>query len=67
MKINNENYAFRDYFDNQVRRFEENCIEISNSLSFNNYFCDSFCSECVFMYECEVYEEIGDEWEGFYA
>jgi len=29
--------------------------------------CDGFCPECGQMFNCEAYEEIRDEWEGFYT
>lgn len=28
--------------------------------------CDGFCPECGQMFNCEAYEEIKDEWDGFY-
>lgn len=66
MKNSSENYAFLDYYDNQVRRFE-NSSKIGNSPAFFNCSCDGFCLECEFMFDCEVYEMIEDEWEGYYS
>lgn len=28
--------------------------------------CDGFCPECEQKPDCKVYEELKDEWEGFY-
>jgi hypothetical protein len=66
MKNSSENDAFLDYYDNQVRRFENNS-KIGNSPAFLNHSCDGFCLECEFMLDCEVYEVTKDEWEGFYS
>jgi hypothetical protein len=29
--------------------------------------CDGFCPDCGQMCICEAYEELKDEWEGFYT
>jgi hypothetical protein len=29
--------------------------------------CDGFCPDCGQMHSCEAYEEIKDEWKGFYT
>ncbi|MBI5408488.1 MAG: hypothetical protein HZA14_03890 [Nitrospirae bacterium] len=29
--------------------------------------CDGFCPDCGRMLNCEAYEELKEEWEGFYV
>lgn len=31
------------------------------------FFCDGFCPECGQIFSCDEYEEINDEWDGFYT
>ena len=29
--------------------------------------CDGFCPDCLQTHNCEAYEEVKDEWRGFYT
>lgn len=66
---------FKAHFKDTVKKFEKHC---NDPEQFHKIFtelgfiyvddgCDGFCPECKQKLECEVYEEIRDEWEGFYS
>lgn len=65
MKNNPESDAFREYLENQVRKFEQNLGDYRNPHLSINDFCNLFCLDCEQRFECEEYE--ADDWEGFYT
>ena len=66
--------ALRTYFNDTVEKFEqyyndpEQHHKIFTELGFTyvDDGCDGFCPECEQKLECEVYDELKDEWEGLY-
>lgn len=66
--------ALRKYFHETVEKFEqyyndpEQHHKIFTELGFTyvDDGCDGFCPECEQKLGCKVYEELKDEWEGFY-
>ncbi len=69
MKNNFDEDALKEYSESQIKRFKEYFYdsELCNRLLYANEDCYGFCLDCEFIMECEVYEDIRDEWEGFYA
>lgn len=75
MKNDPEEDALREYLENQVKKFEQHSYYLEKfrkilAVPDHTYFedmCDGFCPECIWMSECEVYEMIEDEWDGFYT
>ena len=66
--------ALRKYFHKAVEKFEQYYNDpaqhdkIFTELGFTyvDDGCDGFCPECGQKLDCKVYEELKDEWEGFY-
>lgn len=50
----------------EMERIQEICAEHGFS-NVDQSFCDGFCPECGQIFMCEAYDEINDEWDGFYA
>lgn len=49
-----------------TERLQEICAEQGIAyIDHNN--CDGFCPDCGQMSTCEAYEEIREEWDGFYS
>jgi len=48
-----------------AEQLQEICAEHGVSYA-ENTFCNGFCPDCGQILSCEAYEEINDEWDGFY-
>jgi len=48
-----------------TEQFQEICAE-HGVVYVDHTCCDGFCPECVQIINCEAYEEMKDEWDGFY-
>lgn len=72
MKKNPDKEALKAKFKETVEKFEEYFNDpeqhdkIFSELGFTYVEdgCDGFCPECEQKADCEVYEEVKDEWEG---
>ncbi|MCF6149413.1 MAG: hypothetical protein E3K37_12230 [Candidatus Kuenenia sp.] len=74
MKNNHKKEALTKYFHESVVKFEkyyndpEQQHKIFTELGFTNIDdgCDGFCPGCEQKLECDIYDELKDEWEGIY-
>ncbi|NUO09501.1 MAG: hypothetical protein HUU08_12620 [Candidatus Brocadia sp.] len=74
MKGNHEKEALRKYFYETVDKFEkyyndpEQHHKIFTELGFTyvDDGCDGFCPECKQKQECDIYDEVKDEWDDIY-
>ncbi|GJQ24642.1 MAG: hypothetical protein HRU72_02930 [Planctomycetia bacterium] len=74
MKNNHEKEALENHFHEILEKFEKyyndpdqhHKIFTELGFAYLGDSCDGFCPECEQKSDCEVYEDLKDEWEGLY-
>jgi hypothetical protein len=56
----------RERCAHDAQQLQEICVEHGFDYV-DHSFCGGFCPECGQVFSCEAYEEINDEWDGFYT